>query len=260
LGLTAASLVTAVALSASVASATPYISVNFDSDTSNALPSGTDYANAPSGTQAIVVDASTTTPTDPFGGSTNKSLMMEDQSNSDNPIIIYKGAPAGLSSGTFSIQIYAATGTGYTQPLGVIHLGQNSAVNSPDIGAWLNFSDSGLVVNNSIALDNALTANTAYDVTLTFDAVAHTYSGTIAPSDGSSPVAALTANSGSTTSFPFYSSGFNAITTATLITGYPGRTNTRVFFDNLQMNAVPEPASMGLLGLGCLLAMRRGRR
>ncbi len=35
---------------------------------------------------------------------------------------------------------------------------------------------------------------------------------------------------------------------------------TAFFIDNLQMNAVPEPTTLGLLGLGCLMTLGRRRR
>jgi hypothetical protein len=262
LGVSAASLLAAIALATPSASASPYISHNFDTDTSNVAPSGTTYLSAPGSTRAIVVDSSTTTPLDPFGGTGNKSLLLEDNDSGQNSAVAFQGAVAGLNSGTFSATIYAANTTGFMTPQGTVRLGVSNAASTANIGPWLTFESTFAQVvtpGGTLTLDNVLTANTAYNLTLTFDAVAHTFSGTIGPADGSSSPVALSDDSGDTTSFAFRSN-VGPITSVFLGGGFVGRTGVRVFFDNVQVSEVPEPASLSLLGLGGLLALRRGRR
>jgi hypothetical protein len=238
-----------------------YLSFDFQGDTVGAAPSGTSYALA-GGTNRLEVVDSASNPADPFGGSGNKSLLLEDNSDplpgGASAEVRFQGGAGAPTAGTFSTNFYAFDDATYHRPFLEVKLGTNNVASGGDIGAWLFFTDSGTIsdFNGGPAFDNVLTLNTINTLTLTFDTVADTYSGTI--QQGAGPAVPLTKDSGATTVFSLGTAPSVGIDSVGFGVGWSSNAEDRQFVDNVTITAVPEPASMGLiLGAGAMMLRRR---
>lgn len=241
-----------------------YITDDFQSDTAGAAPSvssSRDYiATSPS--VAMVVD-STTTPADPFGGSGNHSLLLQDKNSTENPTIWWTGAAGGLQSGDLSVQFQldpslAAPADPYAYA--VIALGHGLSSGGAGIGGDIALAvdlftsdavSASVRPNFGISIVNTAALGTVHTLTLHFDLGSSTYSGKLDGVD-------LEKTGGGTT-FPFYGSVSN-IDSVALSAGWSGTTGVQVFFDNVNLSAVPEPATAGLMGMamaGLLLKRRK---
>jgi hypothetical protein len=211
---------------------------------------------------ATVVDGSSS-PADPFGGSGNKSMLVEDNYNADTTYVgwDYNNASApDIVSGTLKFQLYLSSNGSYLTPYTNVRIGQNGAGSGATSAMLVYFSfPSGAYLNkvavdvNGVthALDNAVNFNTIYDVELTFDSVTHTMSGKL----NGNPL-----TEGSTTSWGYSKPLLNAIDSVTFNTGTNSQVGNRVFVDNIVLDAVPEPSMLGLASLGLLGMIRRRHR
>jgi hypothetical protein len=233
-----------------------YLSVDFQGDTAvssttTGRPSGTRYYSQGTDTKAVVVDANSppTAPADPFGGTGNKSLMLEDSSASTDTQVTYGGDSTGLTTGTFSIDFYIVSKpvSGLNRSYMQLRIGTGNATSDADIGILI--AVDGTVMSGGI--DNAVALDAPHHLVLSFviSPLTHEYSGTL---DGEQ------LKDGTTTSFSFYHP-LGEITSVSMKNAV-GAATSRAFFDNITL-AVPEPASLGLLGLGTMgLLGRRKRR
>jgi hypothetical protein len=254
---------------AGFAEASPILQDNFQGDTAGNPPSGPSYIVAPTGTDARVVDSSTT-PADPFGGAGNHSLMLFDDLNATgaSTVVGYNFAnmtTAGRLTIDFVLEKNATWNQPYTQLRFMDNDGDNTAT-VPEIGPWillngannptqatsarveaLEFNGTG---TSFVATTFAITYNAPHTLVLDFDLAADNYTMTL---DGN-----LLQTGGATprSVFNFYTAqseinNFEALTAAST------RIDSRVFYDNI--NVVPEPASATLLALSGLAGLRRRR-
>lgn len=245
-----AAFIAVAAMIPAAASAAPYLTVDFQPPNSvGSLPSApaASYSAAPAG--SIQVVGSTSTPADPFGGAGNQSLWMQSGSGSSSTSAqIDWDLPGGsVTSGTVSVDYFLNTGN-YAE----IRLGEPGMFSSGShIGPFIALSNNQvqIVSSPSHTLDNVATAGVKHTITVTFNATAHTFTGTV---DGQ-PM-----KSGTTTVFSFYS-GLSGIQTVGVDVGY-STASKQAFFDNISATPVPEPATLSLLGLGAMSLLGRRRR
>lgn len=243
-----------------IVSAAPYLSVDFQSDTAQSgssagTPGGTSYYTAPAGSKAYVVDSNSTPPNpSTFGTSGNQSLMLEQDTTS--PYVAYSGNSTGLTKGTASVQFYLVQDGTFADMRADFRFGTGNVAGTSSIGPWMGvYGNKVRVFTPPIGgtqwLDNTVTPNAVHTLVINFDVSTHKYSGTL---DGQTLKYEDTSHN-TITSFDFISN-LSKLTTVGVGLAYPAQT----FYDNLTM-AVPEPASMGLLGMGAAgLLMGRRRR
>lgn len=250
-----------------------YLSLDFQSDTVGSPPAGYVVHSPAVGNAnnfAIVADAGSS-PADPFGGAGNKSLFTQDNLNTDSMFISWdynNAAAPDIVDGTLKFKIYLSSSGGFTSPYANVRLGQNGSGSGSSSAILIYFSFPSGAYLNKIAidtpsgpqiLDNALNFNTDYDVAITFDSITHTLSGTLTDNSVAIPTP-VPLTQGSTTSWGYSKPTLNAIDSVAFQTGTTGGVGNRVFFDNVVLDAVPEPSMLGFACLGLIAMARRRNR
>jgi hypothetical protein len=232
---------------------------DFQSDTVGAAPTnGLVYSDYQLGTQVKVVDSGST-PADPFGGSGNHSLWMEDTGQSNSTLTWGVGSGNGFAQGTIKAQVYVVDDANNTLQYFGINGGIGSAnTGAADLGPWLMYKEGTLqaiALSGTKTLTTPVPVNTVLNVVVNFDSATHTYTGSI----NGNPL-----TDGTTTTFDFFNTDASLtelesvrIVHATSIQDDPSSSTT--FYDNVSLNAVPEPTSGALL-LGGLLMLTRRRK
>ena len=192
--------------------------------------------------------------------------MLEDSSGVGTPIAQFLGNTTGLSgqfnvSFKFNVEPRVPGGTFRDTTVRIGPRPSSGTYISPiESAMWLNIdTDDGLsfIDNNggspqSIALDNSLLASTNYDMQLTFDTDTNKWSGTL----NGNPI---TANGGTQTEFDFTTTSVSKVEGIVFIGGLTSGTDTRMFVDDIEMDVIPEPGSLGFMVIasGILLLRRR---
>jgi hypothetical protein len=212
--------------------------------------------NFNTGITVAVLDQ-TTSPVDPFRPSGNHSLMVEDASGASNGSSTAKAdwwnatPDTGLTHGTFTGRFYTSeiggTGSAYMS----LRLGTNT-LSTLDTVAFA-FTVNGTSISfGGATLDNTWVVGDPHNLVLNFafgtDKI--TVSGTLDRN-------AL--KSGTTTQFLVLSPSVSSINAFEILAGSSSNSNSRVIADDVTL-AVPEPATMALLGLGTLGVLMRRRR
>ncbi|MCC6424779.1 MAG: PEP-CTERM sorting domain-containing protein [Phycisphaerales bacterium] len=238
-----------------IASATVW---DFQSDTVGSAPTnGVLYSDIQPSTQVEVVNSSSAH-ADPFGGSGNQSLWMEDSGQSNSTLTFNLGGP-GVTQGTLSAKIYVVDDPSNTYQYIDLNGGVGNAnTGVGDIGPWIQYDPQvfGFRAITSSGLKyftNTVPHNSVIDLVIQFDATTDTFTGTI----NGNPL-----TDGTNTTFDFFNSLSDLssvrIVHASSVQTDPSQSTT--FYDNVTLAPVPEPSGMMILGLGSLALIRRKRR
>ncbi len=244
----------AAALSATPAGAA--IVMDFESEDLGPATFPTAYTvlSDPSNTSLSVVSKEFT------GGPTSQALRIYDgsapgatrfglRSVDDN------GSPEGLTSGTLSLtlettagsELRIALGSGYQNVANGQYVGFSERAFMLVIAPGEGIRGIGNAGSPAASLDPfSIAPDTKYQLEIQFDAEAHRWGGTL---NG------VAITSGGDTSIAFNSASVNTIRILEFSTAGSA---TEAFVDNINLN-VPEPGSLGLLGLGTLLLAGRAR-
>ncbi|RRJ97639.1 hypothetical protein Ga0100231_003845 [Opitutaceae bacterium TAV4] len=250
---TAVGLLSAIAIITSAAAAASTVLYDFDTLTAGSTPgtTGISTANLTSGNTVLIV-GSATTPADPFGGATNKSLYVHRATGAATlPIVQFDIAnyETPLTSGTLTFDFYLATVTNGRMALEI------------DIGRFANTSTSGrpnsvaaFQINNSTATTigsisyfnnttsggsitpsgHAITPNAKNTISVSWDTSAKTYS--IMLNDTT-----IVSSSFTVGAIP----GVSSIRFTTVAGG--GDTDINYFIDNITLTTIPETSSASLV-------------
>jgi MYXO-CTERM domain-containing protein len=238
-----------------LAASAPAAVWDFESDTVGSAPTnGLVFSDYQAGTQVKVVDAGSI-PADPFGGSGNQSLWMEDTAQSNSTLTYGVGSP-GYVSGTMSTQIYLLDDASNALQYFDVNGGTGNAnTGAGDIGPWIQYNSESfgfraITSSGIVNFTNPVPHNTVLDMVIQFDATTDTFTGTLQ----GNPL-----TDGTNTTFNF----FNSLTELTSVrivhsSSAQAEPSSTTFYDNVTL--VPEPAAMGLVGVGALAFIRRSRR
>jgi hypothetical protein len=252
-------VVTASVLAISSMASAAYLTVDFESDTVGSAPASASSVGAPANTEVRVIDSGST-PADPFGGAGNQSLFMRDDSESLNAEATWKGVGPGLTSGTFTIQYLLQDGGntsgGYADnPYMNIRLGDTAGGSTlSGIGPWIDQNGTSLrnLADSSI-FDQVPLLNAVNTLTLAFDTATDTFTGTL------NSAALTTGGSPLNTVHPF-TSLLSSIDGFYAGAAWSSPYDVHFFMDNAELDAIPEPASIGLIvGAGAMMLRRRSR-
>lgn len=227
---------------------------DFQSDAVGSAPTNGVIFSSINNPVEVVNDSST--PSDPFGGTGNKSLWMEDTNTTNSTLTFNVGGP-GYAAGTISAKIYVVSDQTNTFEYFDINGGTGNAnTGAGDIGPWIQYIPDlygfrAYTSSGAVYFTNSVPHNTVIDLVVQFDAATDTFTGTI---NGS----ALT--DGTNTTFNFYNS-LSTLSSVRIVNGQSTQDSglsTTTFYDDITL--VPEPSSMMLLGLGALALVGRKRR
>ncbi|MCC7350407.1 MAG: PEP-CTERM sorting domain-containing protein [Phycisphaerales bacterium] len=229
---------------------------DFQSDTVGSVPTnGVVFTDIQSSTTVEVVDGNST-PADPFGGSGNQSLWMEDTGGS-NSTLTFNTGNSGYAQGTISAKIYVVDDDTNTYQYVDINGGiGNANTGSGDIGPWIQYipDDYGfraITSSGTVYFTNTFPHNTVVDLVIQFDSTTDTFTGTI---DGN-PL-----TDGTNTTFNFFNNLSSMSSVRVVHAMSVDRPPATTFYDNITLAPVPEPSGMIFLGLGALALVRRNRR
>lgn len=218
-------------------------SQDFQSMTAGIAPSGPGISvqGTNGTTQIIKVVDSGTTPADPFGPSTNKSLLFE-KTGGTQQINVAFAVPQTLAGViTFDAYSYMSSPDWDTPLLSIYTFDASN-----NIGTLMTISGTNATVGTPTVYNqtNVWTLNQANQVKIEFF-TNNTYNVYINNSLLSFPTIG--------SNIPYYSSAFtNGITSIRIGTANTLQKESQVYFDNIVLS-VPEPASTALLGLAALL-------
>lgn len=242
------------------AGATVFLSEDFEGDAVGSAPANATFIQvAGASSRAIVVDDGST-PANPMGPAGNKSLLLRDRINNADIRASFKGSlpDAGITQGKINYQFHAINATGDTIPIVSMRAGLNddvtggTRIENAEAAFLLSFE----VTNNRIVileggvsriLQQTWSPNVLNQVAIDFDTVLQSWGATL------NGVTLTKADSSS--QFSFWSA-VGAINQFDFVTGAGSNVQSTVFFDNLQIIGVPEPASAtlamlsGAVGLG----------
>lgn len=265
--LTALTLVVVASFAAgAVATPVVYIDEDFQGTTPTAAPNTTDpnayvIVDDPGNGTDVYIGTSSAS----FGGSfintpsENVSLIVEDFNSSGLALAGFRGSlpEEGITQGTVSFRFAARRGGGIVG-LGDIRIGNNgdlaNGLGTSEFAIWLLSSTNGKLYrydeNGSLVEIASIVDQDIHDFVIDFDTDTDTYTVTL---DGT-----LLGDAGnpSNTTFNFYEpqSGIDQVDFTSFSSG---GSNSKVFFDDLLVTAVPEPATLTLVLVGGLAYLRR---